>query len=90
MSGCIIHLLHSHSHSSILHPQPFSSHSDRFPFLSKYAQAHLIYSCMTTKNVEREFLSASFILMERRTNLQPDKLDNILLVRSTEKQLYKK
>jgi hypothetical protein len=64
-------------------------YSHRFPLLSKYARSILSIPATTT-NVEREFSSAGFILNERRTNLQPHKLDNMLLVRSVEKQLYKK
>ncbi|CAF2884827.1 unnamed protein product [Rotaria sp. Silwood2] len=68
--------------------QFWKNHSNRFPILSKYARS--IFSIpATTTNVEREFSSAGFILNERRANLQPDKLDDILLVRSVEKQLYK-
>jgi len=68
--------------------QFWKNHSDRFPILSKYARS--IFSIpATTTNVEREFSSAGFSLNERRASLKPDKLDEILLVRSVEKQLYK-
>jgi hypothetical protein len=61
----------------------------QYPFLSRYARC--IFSIpATTTNVEREFSTAGFILNERRTSLQPDKLENILLVRSAEKHLGKK
>ncbi|CAF1294249.1 unnamed protein product [Rotaria sordida] len=61
----------------------------QFPFLSKYARSILSIPATTT-NVEREFSTAGWILNERRTSLQPDKLENILLVRSAEKYLYEK
>jgi hypothetical protein len=61
----------------------------QFPSLSRYARC--IFSIpATTINVEREFSTAGFSLNERRTSLQPDKLENILLVRSVEKYLGKK
>jgi hypothetical protein len=62
------------------------NHSDRFPFLSQYARSILSIPATTT-NVEREFSSAGFVLNERRKNLQPNKLDDMLLIRSVEKQV---
>jgi hypothetical protein len=67
----------------------WKNHQQKFPFLSKYARSILSIPATTT-NVEREFSTAGWILNERRTNLQPDKLENMLLVRSVEKHLYKK
>ncbi len=67
----------------------WKNHSDKFPFLSQYARSILSIPATTT-NVEREFSSAGFILNERRTNLQSNKLDEMLLIRSVEKQLHQK
>ena len=59
-------------------------YENQFPFLSKYARSiHSIPA--TTTSVEREFSTAGWIINERRTNLKPEQLDNILLVRSVEK-----
>jgi hypothetical protein len=69
--------------------QFWKNHQRQFPLLSRYARSILSIPATTT-NVEREFSTAGWILNERRTNLQPDKLDNILLVRSVEKHLCKK
>ncbi|CAF1471176.1 unnamed protein product [Adineta steineri] len=65
----------------------WKNHSDKFPFLSQYARSILSIPATTT-NVEREFSSAGFILNERRTSLQSNKLDEMLLIRSVEKQLH--
>jgi len=43
-----------------------------------------------TINIEREFSTTSWFLNERRTSLQLDKLENVLLARLVEKHLYKK
>ena len=51
----------------------------RFPFLSKYARSILSVPATTT-NVEREFSTAGWILNEKRTSLEPNELENILLV----------
>jgi hypothetical protein len=69
--------------------QFWKDYHHQFPFLSKYARSILSIPATTT-NVEREFSTAGWILHERRTNLQPDKLENILLIRSTQQDLYKK
>ena len=39
----------------------------------------------TSTNVERQFSGAGLIIQERRTNLNPEQLNNILLIRSMEK-----
>lgn len=54
-------------------------HKATFPYLSKYARS-LLSIPATTTNVEREFSGAGWILNERRTCLQPENLDNILLL----------
>ena len=69
--------------------QFWHDHQHQFPFLAKLARSILSIPATTT-NVEREFSTAGWILNERRTSLQPDKLENILLVRSAEKYLDKK
>jgi hypothetical protein len=59
-------------------------YENQFPFLSKCARSiHSIPA--TTTSVEREFSTAAWTINERRTNLKPEQLDNILLVRSVEK-----
>jgi hypothetical protein len=75
--------------ASTPYPHSSSNHTDRFPFLLKYAQSILSIP-VTTAYIEREFSSSGFILNQRRTNLQPDKLNNILSVPSIKKQLHKK
>lgn len=58
--------------------------SQQFPLLSKLAQRiHSIPA--TSTGVERQFSAAGLILNERRTNLSPHQLDNILLIRSVNK-----
>ena len=57
---------------------------EQFSLLSKVARSILSIPA-TIANAERKFSSAGWTLNERRTSLQPDKLENILLARSTEK-----
>ena len=62
----------------------WKSQSQQFPLLSKLAQQiHSIPA--TSTSVERQFSAAGLIINERRTNLSPHQLDNILLIRSTKK-----
>ena len=53
-------------------------HQEQFP-LSKVTRSILSIPA-TTANVERTFSCAEWTLNERRTSLQPDNLENILLV----------
>ena len=64
--------------------QFWKNHANKFPLLSRYARS-LLSMPATTASVEREFSAAGWILNERRSHLQPNKLENILLVRSKEK-----
>ncbi|CAF2710518.1 unnamed protein product [Rotaria sp. Silwood2] len=66
-------------------PLPFwKEHQDKFPCLSRYARSiHSIPA--TSASVERQFSGAGLIINERRTNLKPEQLDNVLLIRSMEK-----
>ncbi|CAF2132255.1 unnamed protein product [Rotaria magnacalcarata] len=55
-----------------------------FPILTKLARKlHCIPA--TSAAVERQFSGAGFVLNERRTCIDPDNVDNILLIRSVEK-----
>ncbi|CAF4704151.1 unnamed protein product, partial [Rotaria magnacalcarata] len=56
----------------------WKNHQETFPHHSKYARSGFSISATTT-NLEREFSAAGWILNERRTNLQPDSLESILL-----------
>ncbi|CAF2648421.1 unnamed protein product [Rotaria sp. Silwood2] len=57
---------------------------EKFPRLSRFARS--IFSIpATSAAVEREFSGAGLVIQERRTNLNPEQLDNILLVRSMQK-----
>ena len=59
-------------------------HSQQFPLLSKLAeQIHSIPA--TSSSVEQQFSAAGLVINERRTNLSPHQLDNILLIRSLRK-----
>jgi len=59
-------------------------HHDKFPRLSRLARR--IFSMpATSASVERQFSGAGLIIQERRTNLNPEQLDNILLIRSMQK-----
>ncbi|CAF3838540.1 unnamed protein product [Rotaria sp. Silwood1] len=59
-------------------------HSKQFPLLSKLAKR--IYSIPATSyNVERQFSSAGLVINQRRTNINPEQVDNILLIRSFKK-----
>ncbi|CAF5094313.1 unnamed protein product [Rotaria sp. Silwood1] len=59
-------------------------HSKTFPLLSKLAKRiHSIPA--TSTGVERQFSSAGLIMNQRRTNINPEQIDNILLVRSLQK-----
>jgi hypothetical protein len=55
-----------------------------FPLLSRLAkQIHSIPA--TSTGVERQFSSAGLIINQRRTNINPEQVDNILLIRSAQK-----
>ncbi|CAF3210964.1 unnamed protein product [Rotaria sp. Silwood2] len=55
-----------------------------FPRLSKLARRiHSIPATIAT--VERQFSGAGVVINERRTNLKPSQVDNILFIRSCEK-----
>ena len=57
----------------------WKSHSDKLPLLSKLAKR--IYRILATSTkVERQFASASLIINQRRTNINPKQLDNVLLL----------
>ncbi|CAF1517704.1 unnamed protein product, partial [Rotaria sordida] len=59
-------------------------HAKTFPLLSKLAK--MIHSIpATSTGVERQFSRAGLIMNQRRTNINPEQLDNILLVRSLQK-----
>ncbi|CAF2076585.1 unnamed protein product, partial [Rotaria magnacalcarata] len=66
-------------------PLPFwKKHQDKFPHLSRYARSiHSIPA--TSASVERQFSGAGLVINERRTNLKPEQLDNVLLIRSMQK-----
>ncbi|CAF4793878.1 unnamed protein product [Rotaria sp. Silwood1] len=52
---------------------------EKFPRLSRLARS--IFSIpATSAGVEREFSAAGLVIQERRTNLNPEQLDNILLL----------
>ena len=44
----------------------------------------------TSAAVERQFSSAGFVLNERRISINPDYLDNILFIRTMEKNIMKR
>ena len=57
---------------------------EKFPRLSCLARS--IFSIpATSAGIEREFSGAGVVMHERRTNLNPEQVDNILLVRSMQK-----
>ena len=59
-------------------------HREKFPRLSRLAR--WIFSIPATSiNVERQFSGAGHVKQERRTNLNPEQLDDILLIRPMEK-----
>lgn len=66
-------------------PLPFWKENQyKFPLLSQYARSiHSIPA--TSASVEREFSGAGLIFNERRTNLKPEQVDNVLLIRSMQK-----
>lgn len=70
-------------------PMDFWRQQTSFPFLSKLARSiHSIPA--TSANVERQFSAAGLVFNQRRTNLNPAQLNNILFVRSFEKMHVKK
>ena len=74
----------------ITHPLQFwKNHANKFPLLSRYTRS-LLSMPATTVSVEREFSAAGWILNKQRSHLQPNKLENILLVRSKEKNSFLK
>ena len=57
---------------------------EKFPRLSCLARS--IFSIpATSAGIEREFSGAGVVMHERRTNFNPEQVDNILLVRSMQK-----
>ena len=57
---------------------------NKFPLLSRYARSiHSIPA--TSASVERQFSGGGLVIQERRTSLNPEQLDNILLIRSMKK-----
>ncbi|CAF3643806.1 unnamed protein product [Rotaria sp. Silwood1] len=59
-------------------------HAKQFPLLSKLAKR--IYSISATScNVEHQFSSAGLVINQGRTNINPEHIDNILLIRSFKK-----
>ncbi|UJR29925.1 hypothetical protein I4U23_017472 [Adineta vaga] len=57
---------------------------EKFPRLARLARR--IFSIpATSTSVERQFSGAGLIIQERRTSLNPEQLDNILLIRSMRK-----
>jgi hypothetical protein len=57
---------------------------EKLPHLSRLARR--IFSIpATSASVERQFSGVGLIIQERRTNLNPEQLDNILLIRSMQK-----
>lgn len=72
---------------SKIDPNPllfWNEHKQKYPRLSRLARS--IFSIpATSAGVEREFSSAGMVINERRTNLNPEHVDNILLVRSMKK-----
>lgn len=57
---------------------------EKFPRLSRLAR-WIFCIPATSTNVERQFSGAGLVIQERRTNLNPEQLDYILLIRSMEK-----
>jgi zinc finger BED domain-containing protein 1 (E3 SUMO-protein ligase ZBED1) len=53
-----------------------------FPLLAKIARQVFCIPA-TTASVERSFSHSGYIINERRTNLRPDQLNNIILLRSS-------
>ena len=58
--------------------------AESFPLLAQYAK-HIHSIPATSASVERQFSAAGLVINDRRTNLNPQQLDNILLVRSVQK-----
>ncbi|CAF1565658.1 unnamed protein product [Adineta steineri] len=62
----------------------WKEHQDKFPYLSRYAKS--IHSVpATSASVKRQFSGAGLVINERRTNINPEQLENILLIRSMQK-----
>ncbi len=62
----------------------WKEHQDKFPHLARYARCiHSIPA--TSASVERQFSGAGLVINERRTNINPEQLENILLIRSMQK-----
>ena len=58
--------------------------SENFPLLSRFAKRiHSIPA--TSASVERQFSAAGLVVTDRRTNINPNQLDNILLLRPVNK-----
>jgi len=70
---------------NIDHLQFRKNYRSQFPLFSQYARNILSISA-TTINVEQEFSTVGWILNQRKMNLKLEEVDNILLIRSMEKQ----
>ena len=57
------------------------SQTESLPLLSKFSK-HIHSIPATSASVERQFSAAGLVINDRRTNLNPQQLDNILLIRS--------
>jgi hypothetical protein len=70
-------------------PLPFwQYHEDKLPYLAKLARR--LYSVpATSAGVERQFSAAGLLVNERRSSLNPDTVENVMLVRSVQKALMK-
>ncbi|CAF1479470.1 unnamed protein product [Adineta steineri] len=65
-------------------PEFWKEHRTTYPILARVARKiHCIPA--TSAAVERQFSGAGIVLNERRTNLDPEHLDNILFIRAMEK-----
>ncbi|CAF3651684.1 unnamed protein product [Rotaria sordida] len=67
--------------------------SEEYPFASKkldeldrYLTRSIFSIPATSAGVEREFSAAGLVIQERRTNLNPEQLDNILLLKVVQKE----
>lgn len=73
----------------IQNPLPFwQFHEEKLPHLAKLARQ--LYSIpATSAGVERQFSAAGVLVNERRCSLNPETVEDILLVRSIQKVLIK-
>ena len=61
-------------------------HQKKLPYLSKLAR-HIFSIPATSAGVERQFSAGGLLINERRSSLNPDTIENVLLVRSMQKVL---